>query len=430
MTHRRPVVALLLLSCVTGARPAAAQARAPDDCSVRGENNFVRDTLHDIYLWYEELPALPPAHYPSPEAYLEAVRYRVLDGSFSYISDKRSDSSFFSDSQFVGFGFASRMTSATGLRVIQVFPESPASDAGLSRGDRILEIDGRSLEELVATGDLGGAFGPDEIGIAVDIRFVDLDGRQLRARMAKRLVTIPTVSVVRTLSAGDRKVGYVFFRNFVGPSVPALDDAFARLRSEGVRDLVLDLRYNGGGLVSVAQRLASLIGGTRTEGRTFTEFFHNDKNTFRNQTLLFENPASALDLRQLVVITTGDSASASELVINSLRPFLNVVVVGARTYGKPVGQYGYDFCDRVLHPVAFDLRNALGQGDFFHGIPADCAAADDIDRALGDPEEASLAEALYYVRTGTCHVRGAARGLDRDESAPRVSGWQQLLGAH
>ena len=199
-------------------------------------------------------------------------------------------------------------------------------------------------------------------------------------------------------------------------------------------DVILDLRYNGGGLVSVSQHLAGLVGGVRTNTQVFVEFFHNDKNTSRNQVLRLEDPARAVDVPRLVVITTRASASASETLINGLRPFLPVTIVGGRTFGKPVGQYGFNFCDKVLFPVSFETRNASGEGDFFSGLRADCAAADDLDNALGDPEEASLAEALDFLRTGTCSPRAsvASRSLEelrREVSALERSGWEQLLNA-
>jgi C-terminal processing protease CtpA/Prc len=178
--------------------------------------------------------------------------------------------------------------------------------------------------------------------------------------------------------------------------------AFAELRAKGVTELVLDLRYNGGGLVSVAQHLASLIGGVRTNGQVLSEYFHNDRNAFRNRVLRFEPKAHALALDRLVVITTRSSASASELVINALRPFMPVLVIGDRTYGKPVGQYGITFCDKVLAPVSFTLRNANGEGDYFDGIAPTCSAPDDLERQLGDPQEGSLREALNVITTGHC----------------------------
>jgi C-terminal processing protease CtpA/Prc len=164
----------------------------------------------------------------------------------------------------------------------------------------------------------------------------------------------------------------------------------------------------------------------------FAEYFHNDKNTALNRITRFEPKPHALGLERVVVITTGASASASELVINALKPFIPVVVVGSRTYGKPVGQYGIDFCDKTLAPVAFSLRNANGEGDFFGGIPPTCAAPDDLDHELGDPLESSLREALTVIATGRCSAaQAAAARAQRDRSpVPRASGWQSLVNAH
>ena len=224
---------------------------------------------------------------------------------------------------------------------------------------------------------MAAALGPSQEGYSIRFRYERADGSAVDATMAKRAVTIPTVSDLNVYEVDGRKIGYLFFRNFVTPSRQALDDAFNALRDVGATELVLDLRYNGGGLVSIAQHLASLIGGARTEGQIFAEYFHNARNAFRNEVTRFEHKDNTLSLQRLVVVTTGGSASASELVINALRPFIPVTTVGETTYGKPVGQYGITFCDKVLYPVAFTLRNALGQGDYFSGIAADCPAADD-----------------------------------------------------
>jgi C-terminal processing protease CtpA/Prc len=191
------------------------------------------------------------------------------------------------------------------------------------------------------------------------------------------------------------------------------------------------LRYNGGGLVDVAVHLASLIGGAPTDGQGFAEFRHNDRNTRFNETLRFRRPENALGLSRLFAITTRSSASASELVINSLRPFIPVVVIGDRTYGKPVGQYAINFCDKVLAPVSFSLVNANGQGDYFDGIATDCAAPDDIEHDLGAADEGSLGEALHYVRTGSCSATDTtSRALRARMAAPRAVGWQSLINAY
>ena len=387
--------------------------------------------MADIYLWYQHLPDADPARFDSPEAYLEAVRYQVLDSSYSYIADRAATEALFQSSQYAGFGFASAWTPL--LRVSQVFPDSPASEAGLARGDVILEINGRSILELLQTGDIGTVYGAPEAGVPGEL-LIARGSERRRVSMVKRPVVIPTVSNTTVFDVGGRRVGYVFFRNFVEPSFEALAQAFATLQAGGVDEVVLDLRYNGGGLVDVAQYLASLLGGPRTAGQVFAEYFHNDKNASRNRVLRFETQPGALRLNRLVVITTQGSASASELVINALRPFMPVVIVGDRTYGKPVGQYAISFCDKILAPVSFQLRNANGEGDFFGGLPADCAAADDVDHPIGDPLEGSLREALTVIRTGACSAPAAAgegrSRAQRASDAPRPTGWDAVLNAH
>jgi C-terminal processing protease CtpA/Prc len=319
-----------------------------------------------------------------------------------------------------------------------VFPGSPASEAGLERGDFVLSINGRAVPELIQTGEIDSIFGPAEVGVVVTLAWRRrAGGSMLSASLTKRLVTIPTVSVtsVYELRRGPR-VGYVALHNFVQPSTAALNAAFRTLREAGAEELVLDLRYNGGGLLNVAQHLGGLIGGAATDGQPFVELFHNDKNQSRNSVLRFERPAEAIGFTRLVAITTRASASASEGVVNGLRPFLPVTLVGDTTFGKPVGQYGYDFCDKTLFPVAFEARNARGEGDYYGGMQVDCAAADDLDHALGDADEASLGEALEFLRTGRCTPAAAdvarahaAREARIGTGQPR-DGWRQLVGAY
>jgi C-terminal peptidase prc len=428
----------LASSCGGGgeADPSASPSATAGQCSSSGQIAFVRTTLREIYFWYQELPDPAPSGFSSPEAYLEAVRYRPLDTTFSYIANQAESDAFFSESQFVGIGLSSQQVSATEVRVAQTFPGSPAADAGIARGDYLTAINGRPIEELIRTGDINTIFGANQIGVVVRLSWRTPDGVVADASLTKRAVTIPTVSDVRVFDVRGRRVGYVFFRNFVQPSTAALNQAFTTLGEAGVDELVLDLRYNGGGLVSVAQHLGGLIGGDATRGQVFGEFFHNDKNTARNTTFRFERPAAAIGFSRLVVITTGGSASASEAVINGMRPFMPVTVVGDTTFGKPVGQYGYDFCDKTIFPVSFVLRNALGQSDFYDGIPADCAAADDLDHPIGDSSEASLQEALSFIRTGSCSgtaavaARANARRAGSIGRRPPGDGWQQLLLAH
>ncbi|HSD66646.1 MAG TPA: S41 family peptidase, partial [Vicinamibacteria bacterium] len=386
MTFRRPAVSLLAglaLSCGgSGSSPTSSDSSGgtgSTTCTTAGQCTFVRDVLQSYYYWYKDLPNPDPGSFSSPEAYLEAVRYRTLDSSFSYITSKASSDAFYSDSQFIGFGLSYKQTGDAELRLVQTFPGSPAADAGMDRGDTLLSVNGRAVADLLRTGDIGTVFGAEQVGVTADIAWRDPQGRQRTATLAKRLVTIPTVSQTAVLDAGRSRVAYIHFRNFVQPSVEALNAAFTEVRDAGATELVLDLRYNGGGLVSVAQHLAGLIGGPPLVGQVFVQFTHNDKQSSRDTSYKLEAKPQALGVTRLVVIATRGSASASEAIVNGLRPYMDVKVVGDSTYGKPVGQYGFDFCEKVLYPVAFLVTNSLGQADYFGGIPADCAAADDVD---------------------------------------------------
>jgi hypothetical protein len=424
-------VSLALAALVSSSGTVEAQTT----CSVPTQNRFVRDALVEYYYWNRELPNTNPATFASPQAYLEAVRYTPLDSTYSFIASRADQDALYSSSQFVGFGMTTPFDGVE-MRVSEVFPGSPAADAGLKRGDRFLTIAGRTIADLAASSGIAAAFGANEEGLEVTLEWRPLDGPDRKATLRKRVVTIPPVPLTKLYDVDGRKVGYVVFRNFVEPSIAALDDAFTALRDAGATELVLDLRYNGGGLVSVAQHLASLIGGQRTAGQVLAEYEHNDRHPELNRQLRFEAKPNALNLSRLVVITTGASASASELIINGLRPYLPVVVVGDRTFGKPVGQYGLPFCDKVLNAVSFVLKNSQGTADYFTGLPATCAAPDALDRQLGDVEEASLNEAFVYLRTGACTpppvtdptAPAAARRV-RSAVQP-TDGWQQLLGAH
>ena len=438
------VLTALTLSCGGGSSPTSSSASTGSgsgstssgtgNCTPLGQTTFVRDTLQSYYYWVDQLPNPDPSGFPSPEEYLEAVRYKALDTTYSYITSKASSDAFYSDSQFIGYGLSYKATSATALRLTQTFPGSPAAQAGMDRGDTLLTIGGKAVADLLSSGEIGTIFGPEQVGYALDFTWHSQGGGEKSARLAKALVTIPTVSQTATIDSASRRVGYLHFRNFVQPSVAALDTAFTQLRDAGANELVLDLRYNGGGLVSVAQHLAGLISGPPTVGQVFVQFTHNAKQTSRNTSYKFEAKPQALAVSRLVVISTRGTASASEAIINGLRPYMDVKVVGDTTYGKPVGQYGFDFCDKVLYPVAFLVTNSRGQADYFGGIPADCAAPDDVDHPLASPGEASLSEALYVLRTGRCSGTASAaaqveRRMREGVVLPPRDGFRQMLNA-
>ncbi|NND61320.1 MAG: hypothetical protein HKN49_13765 [Gammaproteobacteria bacterium] len=418
--------AVLVTACDSGGSPAV-NAVVPDSCSTVEQNRFVLDVMRDIYYWVDEMPGADPAAFDSPEALLDFLLFDELD-RFSAIADAAEEDAFFSSSQFIGVGLSIQAIGDR-LFVTQTFSDGPAAAAGLARGYELLSINGLDAAEIINGDGISAAFGADEVGTQVDLVYLDRAGTQMSATIFKAIVTIDTVSAAAVLPVANKTVGYVAFRNFVEPSFAALDNVFSDFKTQGVDELVLDLRYNSGGLISVAEFLAGLVGGTVTDGEIFAVRTHNSQNTFRNRETRFLDESNALDLRRVIIITSGRTASASEMVINGLEPFLDVVLIGEQTLGKPVGSYGFAFCDKIARPIAFANENAIGDGDFFGGLAVDCEAADDLDFDLGDPEEASLAEALYYIANGSCSVQ-SARSQKATTTLRRLRSDYDLLNAY
>lgn len=395
------------------------------DCSVPAQNLAVHQIMQDIYLWNDQLPDLDPVMFDSPEALLEALRYEPLD-RFSFIGSAAEDSAFLGAGQFIGFGF--RSIARDGVQVVsEVFEGSPAEEAGLRRGSRIRAVDGTPIAEILAGDGFSASLGPDEVGHELSLRFENPGEGEREETLAKAVVTIPPVSGAKVLEDTSVPTGYLVFRNFVEPGAAALTSAFEEFRVAGVRHLIVDLRYNTGGLISVLEHFADLLAGRVAPAQEFLRYEYNDENAARDRAFLLESQEASLDLERIAFITTPSTASASEMLINGLDPLVISATVGDRTFGKPVGQLGYVFCEKILRPVSFRTVNGLGVGDFFDGIAADCPAGDELDAALGSPEEDSFAAAAFWLQNGFCPDAAAQPQVSRAAARPEARRWQALI---
>jgi hypothetical protein len=236
------------------------------------------------------------------------------------------------------------------------------------------------------------------------------------------------VPLVRTLaSAAGRKVAYLLFNAHTSGAQDQLIPAIESAQAAGVQDLVLDLRYNGGGYLYTAVTLGSMIAGNAADGRIFEQLRFNDKRQAETEAstayfsgqVQYTEPGSPegtalprLGLPRVFVLATGSTCSASESVINSLRGIgVEVVVVGQSTCGKPYGFSRRDNCGSAYFPIEFQGVNAAGFGDYASGFAPTCPLQDDFDHALGAPNERLLSAALQYADTGTCPAPGAAAPL-------------------
>lgn len=356
------------------------------------------------YLWYDEMPDININQYTTAREVMNALRHPM--DPWSSIREEESFDQYYESGQYEGYGLGLTFDANDNLRVRLVYDESAAGRAGIKRSWIVKAINGIPVGNLSGT-QLNSELDQPQMALTL----IDENGNELEKNLAAGNVGINTVLQDSIYQVGEQKVGYVVFNNFIEPSVGELNEVFSTFQAAGgIDELVLDLRYNGGGRVNVANYLASNILGSQGEGKDFVQYLFNDERAeVNNSAVAFQDAAFNFNLDRLFVIATRSTASASELIINGLRPFIDVVVVGSNTYGKPVGSIGirrndefYSFIPEgyVISPICFRLSNDLGVANYFNGIPADAIAPDDISKPWGDTNEASLNEALYYIQNG------------------------------
>ncbi|MBA7518796.1 hypothetical protein ES705_10869 [subsurface metagenome] len=202
------------------------------------------------------------------------------------------------------------------------------------------------------------------------------------------------------------------------------------MKANNITQLIVDLRYNGGGYISLAQELAEIIIPAEKTGEEFFTAIHNDNvSSNYDTTFYFSENELNLDLDRVFFITTSRSASASELVINSLEPYMEVITIGSSTHGKPVGMYSFYFQDWLFAPVTIQLINSDGYGDYFNGLPPDCIAEDGLDKSWGDETESSLSQAFHYISFGIFDNTLIATTKSSEKVLRRTNDWnkQELL---
>ncbi|NOR37241.1 MAG: hypothetical protein GQ577_10865, partial [Woeseiaceae bacterium] len=377
-------------------------------CSNGDQKRFVRDATLDWYLWNDLLPdKVKVSNCDDPvELLASLIEVQPLD-NYSYIGSAFADAAFFGAGQYQGFGFSWRRVAADDVRLTRVFASSPAAVAGFARGQRIVALDGRSVAEIEAAEGIAAAL--DAATISFTLR--EIDGvTEFTVSVSENVVTINPVPQWRLIpTAGGPPIGYLELSAFINTADSMLDTVFADFRANDVTDVIVDLRYNGGGLVNTAELFGDLLGGAVAENLTFSQtLFNADRSAEYDTEALFARLANSISLSRLVVIATQSTASASELVTNSMMSHVDVAIIGDRTFGKPVGQVGFEFCGNILRLTAFQTVNADGLGDYFGGLPADCPAADDLNLAVGDAADPNMVAAVSYMATGACPAAPAS----------------------
>ena len=411
------------------------------------ENNWLRSWSHDTYLWYDEIEDVDPLCCDTP-TYFDLLKTFAttpsgnLKDQFHFYDNTEQRNRVITTGS-VGAGYGANWVvlerfPPRDIRVRYTEPNSPATESGvdLLRGTEILEVDGVSVINGSDVNTINGGLWPDELGETHEFRVRNPGSTETRTitMTAAEITTVP-VQHTKVIETASGPVGYLLFNTFIVQAAEGqLVDAFKELQDANVTDLVLDLRYNGGGFVIIANQLAYMIAGDHAGGKVFAELQFNDKHTvtnpftrraiapdrFRTTTIGWSTPQSGiplpkLDLERVFVLGGPRTCSASELVVNALRGIdVDVVLIGATTCGKPYGFYPQDNCGTTYSTVHFRSVNAKDFGDYPDGFSPNnlttvegisvpgCAVADDFEHQFGDQAEARVAAALQYRANSTC----------------------------
>ncbi len=398
-------------------------------------NEWIYDVMKEIYYWTDEMPASPDKA-QDPTEFFDALLHS--DDRFSHIVPNYQDliNSLNGVSKEAGYEFLLSRVSGSETDVVAIVlyikENSPAAAADLKRGDVIKKINGTTIT-LSNYRDLLGEI---ELNHTIDFsRFNEATAAyEAQAPLSLEVVELAeNPSFMDTVyHVGGKKVGY-FVYNFFSPGTGQMydkevDQVMARFKSEGINDLILDLRYNSGGAVSSATNLASLVGKNIDDTKMFYENRWNKLYMDYFQSLAdgearlrpkFLNKAEKvgenLSSGRLYVLTGSRTASASELIINGLRPYMDVYLIGEQTVGKNVGSVPLEDTDNPenpygILPIVFRIYNSQGESDYDKGFVPDMEV-DDFQlpmKALGDVEEPLLAQALAVITGSTARIAAPA----------------------
>ena len=355
------------------------------------EKQFLKQLFDGPYLWYDHAnTSIDPAPYKTPQDLINAYKYAKLD-HWSFALTQEEYSEFLNQK---GGGFGIGFTS--NLRVKFVRIDAPAWGKVL-RGDALVKVNGEpATPERLHTA---------STALGTSTTFVLRRGENNVSVTVTPKAYTYQVSLDRIYHLNGRTIGYLRYDSFSDTSDKELAERFKDFDAAGIDDLIVDLRYNGGGVVERATDLMGYINHT-SPGSTAVSLEWNDQYSQYDQSYPFPSPAPhSLALPRVFFLVTRNSASASELAIHGLVPYLGdtkVITIGTATHGKNVGMAGVEHGGYYYFLINFYVKNAAGSISPATGIPPTCSAQDDLDHALGDTNETLLKSALYYIEHGNC----------------------------
>ena len=433
------IVSLALLQACKKNKDVSASDPAPTSGTTSSADKIKDSTIadaRDIYLWYNQIPSTFNARsYADPNAIMEAIRQYSNEPGFSTPVDKwsfgmkQTDWDNLSNGVSADFGMNVFFMQEGDLRVKSVERGSPAGNAGIHRGWKITKINGSTNIATANADFISNAVWNSANG---SFTFQKPDGSSVDISLAAATYQEHPVYLDTVYSIASKRIGYLSFNSFLGDTTEVYNEfsrVFNKFVSAGIGDLIVDLRYNGGGYVSVQQKLADYLVPSSSNGQLMMKEQFNDKYTQYNSVDNFQKLGS-LNLTRIYFIVSHNTASASELLINNLKPFVNVQLVGpSKTYGKPVGFFPVPVGDWYVFPVSFRSTNNQGQGNYFNGMDLNSQVADGLDKDWGDLTESCLQSAIQNITTGSFRTASTSGETVRIQSVNDVLSAPEFKGA-
>lgn len=379
-----------------------------DVVSSEVKNDTAATYARDIYLWHNNIPNTFDAHnFPDPNAVMEGIRAFSEEPGFTAPVDRWSFAILKSEwenlSSGIGGDFGMNVFFLTNdnLRVSYVERESPAGKAGIKRSWHIKQINGNTNVNASNAAGIIQAIYQSTTGTFLFGRPNTSDTTITLKASSYKEHPLLFDSVYTT---GSHKTGYFVFNSFLGDTNEIKNEfirIFDKFNTRQVQDVVVDLRYNGGGYVSVQNLLANYLVPDAGNNEIMLKEEFNDKYAAYDVTEHFTKKGN-LNLNRLFFIVSQNTASASELLINSLMPYMEVQLIGpSHTHGKPVGFYPIPVFDWYIFPVSFRTVNKNGEGNYFNGLSLNYQIADGLDKDWGDAGEGCLSSVLNYINNGS-----------------------------
>jgi carboxyl-terminal processing protease len=416
----------VLQGCGGGGSSGSSSAYASD------EVEFLVNYMEKSYLFYRDSPPDDVTAITVVEQALE--RKRAAQDKFSNIASAVASDALFVEGRTTAFGFNQKLEADKQFRILFVQPNSPAQAAGMKRGDAITAVDGESIASLLSKGLLADAFGPLEVGVRRTVT-IQRATQTFDLALTKASFPLQSASDGKSIALSNgTKAGYLYYNNFTTPSLAQWKTALATIKAQGATKLVVDLRFNGGGLVNVATSLGATLVPSNSAGKLFLQTAFNDKSAASNVNYTIPFDTLAGTFSDIVFITSPLTCSASEALIIGIQPYLastKVALIGSNTCGKPYGFTPPVYKSKIYNIISMRIINSVGFSDYINGLVPTCSAIDSSQLDLGDEKETLLAGALSYLNNGACPTVASGfgvteKGYSPSSTAPKPSDYWHL----